>query len=106
MNLLCYEKKLRRRKDYMLSIIKGTALSGTVIIGFAIGLVLMIAKIVAMFWISDLFYDWGVWPVGALIRVVAWLEILAVVGGTLFVVIGLIGAGIGAVMGWLKHKPA
>jgi hypothetical protein len=88
----------------MLKVERAAALSGTTAIIMVVGLAMLIGKIYLMFWVSDLFYGWGWWPIGALLRLVAWIEILGVVAGTLFLVIGVIGVSIVLVASWVRRK--
>jgi hypothetical protein len=44
----------------------------------------MVAVLIVLQWmVSDLMYSWGLWPIGALLRIFAWLEALGLLFATL-----------------------
>jgi hypothetical protein len=86
----------------MKTALNGISLTGAATLYLIVGLAFLVTKIFFMYWVSGWFYSVGWWPIGALIRIVAWLEIMAVLVGVIFVVIG----SIGALIDWLRHKQA
>jgi hypothetical protein len=90
----------------ILKVAKTTALTGASALYLLIGLGLLIGKIFLMYWVSDLFYSWGLWPIGVLVRLVALLEIVAAALVAIFIVISLISGSIGLVASWMRRKTA
>jgi hypothetical protein len=79
------------------------ATSGAFGLWIVLGMVFLFVKIGLMWWLSIWLYDIGWWPIGAIIRVIVWLEILAIIGGFLLFVVGGIGA---LIKNFLRHKQA
>ena len=71
-----------------------TLKAGGLIAVQAMGLVLVLGL---LDWLGDIFYGWGVWPVGAAFRL---MEFATLIGGSIY----LIGLVFGVLKGWHRRS--